>query len=186
VQLYTRQLTSRVKQPLRQLRAFTRVELAPGEQRTVTLTFPVANLAHWDVLSGSMLVEPARYRVLAGRSSGDVRLSAELEVPGEAPPAARPRVWRAVDFDECSETAIVPLRPADVDAPDAVAGLSEGSWLRFGAAELSGCTAVELTLGGKPGRVSLRAGDPFAGPLLAAADSAGEAAGPTSTSTSGS
>ena len=37
VQLYTHQRTSRVEQPVKQLRAFQRVHLAPGQTKTVTL-----------------------------------------------------------------------------------------------------------------------------------------------------
>jgi beta-glucosidase len=166
VQVYTRQLTSRAKQPLRQLRAFARVALRPGEQRTVSLSFEVASLAFWDVASGRPVVEPARHQVMVGRSATSVKLTACLEVRGEPLPD-RPHTWQAKDFDDYSEASIVPLRRSDVDAPDAVVGLAEGSWLRFGAADLTGCASVSMTVAGEPGRVSLRAGDPFGGPVLA-------------------
>ena len=68
VQLYTRQQRSRVKQPLRQLRGFRRVHLAPGEQTTVTFTVRAADLAFFDVTRGRPVVETARHAVLVGRS----------------------------------------------------------------------------------------------------------------------
>ncbi|BCL17933.1 sugar hydrolase [Micromonospora sagamiensis] len=84
VQLYTRQRRSRVKQPLRQLRDFARVTLAPGERRVVALRLRVADLAYWDESQGRPVVEDARHSVLVGRSSRDIRLVGVLAVAGGA------------------------------------------------------------------------------------------------------
>jgi beta-glucosidase len=89
VQLYTRQRRSRVKQPLRQLRGFARVSLAPGECRTVRLRLRAADLAHWDVAHDDYLVETARHTVSIGRSCLDVTLTATLAVRGTAGGADR-------------------------------------------------------------------------------------------------
>ncbi|WDZ83348.1 beta-glucosidase [Micromonospora cathayae] len=88
VQLYTRQRRSRVKQPLRQLRAFARVALAPGERREVALRLRAADLAYWDETEGRYVVEEARHSVLVGRSATDIRLVGLLTVA--AGPARRP------------------------------------------------------------------------------------------------
>ncbi|GIJ37777.1 glycoside hydrolase family 3 C-terminal domain-containing protein [Micromonospora andamanensis] len=88
VQLYTRQRRSRVKQPLRQLRDFARVVLAPGERRTVTLRLRSAELSWWDADRGGTVVEDATHTVLVGRSATDVRLVGAVAVHGE--PVARP------------------------------------------------------------------------------------------------
>ncbi|WBB53085.1 glycoside hydrolase family 3 C-terminal domain-containing protein [Verrucosispora sp. WMMD573] len=88
VQLYTRQRRSRVKQPLRQLRDFARIVLAPGERRTVTLRLHTAELSWWDADAGSFVVEDATHTVLVGRSATDVRLVGAVAVRGE--PLARP------------------------------------------------------------------------------------------------
>ncbi|MEV6816943.1 fibronectin type III-like domain-contianing protein [Micromonospora sp. NPDC051296] len=83
VQLYTRQRRSRVKQPLRQLRDFARVTLAPGECRTVTLRLRTAELAWWDADRGARIIEDATHTVLVGRSATDVRLVGAVAVRGE-------------------------------------------------------------------------------------------------------
>ncbi|GIJ20841.1 beta-glucosidase family protein [Micromonospora lutea] len=93
VQLYTRQRRSRVKQPLRQLRDFTRIVLAPGERRTVTLRLRSAELSWWDADRGTTVVEDATHTVLVGRSATDVRLVGAVAVRGE--PHARPNRPRA-------------------------------------------------------------------------------------------
>jgi beta-glucosidase len=94
VQLYTRQRRSRVKQPLRRLRDFARITLAPGEQRTVTLRLPVAELSWWDETAGGFVVEDATHTVMVGRSARDVRLLGALTVTGTTP-AGRSAAERA-------------------------------------------------------------------------------------------
>ncbi|RIV37385.1 glycoside hydrolase family 3 C-terminal domain-containing protein [Micromonospora radicis] len=88
VQLYTRQRRSRVKQPLRQLRDFARVTLAPGERRTVMLRLHTAELGWWDADRGEPVVEDATHTLLVGRSATDVRLVGAVAVRAE--PASRP------------------------------------------------------------------------------------------------
>ncbi|MEV4755600.1 glycoside hydrolase family 3 C-terminal domain-containing protein [Micromonospora sp. NPDC049559] len=82
VQLYTRQRRSPVKQPLRQLRAFARVALGPGEARTVRLRLRAADLAHWDATAGRYVVAATRYTLLVGRSCVDITATATLTVTG--------------------------------------------------------------------------------------------------------
>ncbi|MFV2100883.1 beta-glucosidase family protein [Micromonospora sp. LOL_024] len=84
VQLYTRQRRSRVKQPLRQLRDFARLLLAPGERRTVTLRLRTGELGWWDTDQGAHVVEDATHTVLVGRSAADVRLVGAVTVRGPA------------------------------------------------------------------------------------------------------
>lgn len=79
VQLYIRDVVSSVTTPVKQLRGFERVELKPGEKRTVRFTLKPEDLS----LLGRGLrraVEPGEFRVMIGRSSEDVRLSGSFEV----------------------------------------------------------------------------------------------------------
>ncbi len=79
-QLYVAHLGSKVERPLKELKAFARVALRPGETKRVTLTLPAARLAYWDVKTKRFVVEPDRIRLMVGGSSADVRLSRELRV----------------------------------------------------------------------------------------------------------
>ncbi len=80
VQLYVTHLGSKVERPLKELKAFARVALGPGETKRVALTLPAERLAYWDVKSKQFVVEPDRVRLAVGGSSADVRLSRELSV----------------------------------------------------------------------------------------------------------
>lgn len=78
-QLYARDVVASVARPVLALKGFTRVRLAPGEARTVTLTLDARELRMLDE-EMRWIVEPGRYRVLVGASSRDIRLRGEVEV----------------------------------------------------------------------------------------------------------
>ncbi|MEU1604633.1 beta-glucosidase family protein [Micromonospora matsumotoense] len=93
VQLYTRQRRSRVKQPLRQLRDFARVTLAPGQRQTVTLRLRTTDLSWWDAHLGGPVVEDATHTLLVGRSARDIRAVGAVRVHTRpAPQQPRPAV----------------------------------------------------------------------------------------------
>jgi beta-glucosidase len=80
VQLYAKMPDSRVKRPNRQLVAFRRVRLAPGESKTVVLAVDTAELSYWDVRRRGFVVEPGRVELDIGRSASDVVATAGVEV----------------------------------------------------------------------------------------------------------
>ncbi len=75
VQLYVSYPGSAVDRAVRDLKAFVRVHLEPGETRTVPLEVRAADLAYWDVGAGAWAVEPITYGVHAGPSAADLPLS---------------------------------------------------------------------------------------------------------------
>ena len=66
VQLYVRYPESKVARPLKQLRGFERVALAPGETRAVALRLAAEDLAYWSPERHAWVVEPGPRRA-AGR-----------------------------------------------------------------------------------------------------------------------
>ena len=80
VQLYVSTHTSRVERAARELKAFARVTLNPGETRKITLSLPVTDLAYYD-LSRGWVVEPIEYEVIIARHAQDPSgLSARFRV----------------------------------------------------------------------------------------------------------
>jgi beta-glucosidase len=79
VQLYTRDLVSSVTTYEKNLRGFERVQLKPGEMKTVRFTLTPDDLALWD-RSMHFVVEPGKFRVMIGSGSEDIRLSGEFEM----------------------------------------------------------------------------------------------------------
>jgi beta-glucosidase len=133
VQLYVHQRHSRDPQPLRKLVAFQRVHLAAGQTRTVTMSVPARDLAHWDVTRSRWVVERSAYDLMVGSSSADIRQRASVFVAGETIPARQlGRPTRGADADDYQGTTLVDLSKARGDAVGAVAG----SWLKFADADL--------------------------------------------------
>ena len=80
VQLYVSARGSRVERAARELKAFARISLAPGETRTVPLSVPVADLAYYDEASG-WVTEPGEYEaVVARHAQDDSGLTARFQV----------------------------------------------------------------------------------------------------------
>jgi beta-glucosidase len=78
VQLYVRYPESKVTRPVKELRGFQRVSLAPGESRTLTFTLDARQLAYYG--EGGFVVEPGTVQVLIGSSSADTRLTGEFRI----------------------------------------------------------------------------------------------------------
>ena len=70
VQLYVRDRVSSVTRPVKELKAFAKVTLQPGETRTVVLALPPAAFAFYDV-NMNYTVEPGEFVLLLGSSSRD-------------------------------------------------------------------------------------------------------------------
>ncbi|MFC7328416.1 glycoside hydrolase family 3 C-terminal domain-containing protein [Marinactinospora rubrisoli] len=167
VQCYTHQHTSRVKQPLRQLRGFTRVRLEPGETRTVQVAFEAAALAVWDVTRDRYVVEEAQRTVQVGRSSRDIRLSAPLHVPGEVIPPRDPYAgaWAATGHDEYH--GVTPC-PVTRERGEAVRCTEPAAWVAFRDVDFeAGATSCRLLVNApEGGTITLRLDDPLSGPVV--------------------
>ena len=80
VQLYVSKTGSVVARADKELKAFKKINVAVGETATVTLNIPVKDLAYYDVKTSKWVVEPGKYKLLAGTSSRDIEQSATITV----------------------------------------------------------------------------------------------------------
>lgn len=83
VQVYVRDPEASVLRPTRELKAFAKVALAPGESRTVTFTLDARDLSYWHPGLRRWVVEGGTFVVEVGASSRDVRGSAAVDVVGQ-------------------------------------------------------------------------------------------------------
>ena len=81
VQLYIAPPQNGPHRPEKELKGFARVELAPGERKTVSFELDDRTYAVW---TGKWTVPAGTYGILVGSSSRDIRLQAEMAVEGEA------------------------------------------------------------------------------------------------------
>ena len=80
IQLYISKSGSVVERPEKELKAFKKVMIAPGETANINLSIPVKDLAYFDTKTMSWVVEPGKYKLLAGTSARDIKETAEITV----------------------------------------------------------------------------------------------------------
>ena len=73
VQLYIRDLISSVTRPVKELKSFQKIQLPPGETRTVALEITPESLAFYDIRM-NYVVEPGEFEIMVGNSSRDCDL----------------------------------------------------------------------------------------------------------------
>jgi beta-glucosidase len=71
-QLYVRDLVGSVTRPVRELKGFQKVELAPGQSREVSFTLKAKDLAFYTA-AGKWEAEPGDFRVFVGGNSRDLQ-----------------------------------------------------------------------------------------------------------------
>lgn len=75
VQLYIGYPNSAVDRPVKELKGFERVSLRPGKMSHLTMEVEAADLAYYNVQTGTWEVEETEYKVYVGASSRDLLLS---------------------------------------------------------------------------------------------------------------
>lgn len=80
VQLYVSDLNGNVPKADKELKAFQKVFLNAGEKKTVELKVKVSDLAYFDERTMSWVVNPGKYRLMAGSSSRDQLILADIEI----------------------------------------------------------------------------------------------------------
>jgi beta-glucosidase len=80
VQLYARDLESKVARPMKELVAFAKIELAPGQSETIRFELCARDLAFWDPGQSNWVAEPGEFELLVGASSRDIRGRALLRL----------------------------------------------------------------------------------------------------------
>lgn len=74
VQLYVADEVASLPRPPKELKAFAKVELKPGQSKEVTFTLDERALSFYDPYRGAWIAEKGKFDVLIGSSSRDIRL----------------------------------------------------------------------------------------------------------------
>jgi len=80
VQVYIEPPQADVPRPVRELKAFTRIALAPGESKPVTLSIAKSDLAYWDPGTKAWVVTPGAYAARVGDSSRNLPLKTGFRI----------------------------------------------------------------------------------------------------------
>ncbi|MFO1476096.1 MAG: glycoside hydrolase family 3 C-terminal domain-containing protein [Verrucomicrobiota bacterium] len=82
-QLYVQDVESSLPRPVKELKAFQKVRLNPGETRRVSLTLNADAFSFYDPARKGWVAEPGEFRILVGSSSRDIRLKGTVHLRGE-------------------------------------------------------------------------------------------------------
>lgn len=74
VQLYVKNMYSKIPQPIKQLKGFKRLNLKAGESISDTFKLNLHELYYYDTIVHQYIVEPGKYQIQMGSSSQDIRL----------------------------------------------------------------------------------------------------------------
>jgi len=80
VQAYVHRINPSVEWPQKELKAFSRIPLKPGENKIVTLKIPVDNLQYWNEKKHAWDDDLCNIELLVGSSAGDIKLKKEISL----------------------------------------------------------------------------------------------------------
>jgi beta-glucosidase len=70
--------SAKAKRPERELKGFEKVRLALGETKHVTINLDARSFSYWDKSSHKWTIDPGKFIILAGDSSENTPLLADL------------------------------------------------------------------------------------------------------------
>ena len=73
IQLYVSDKKSSLPRPVKELKGFKKVKLAPGEEKAVTLTIDKKALSFFDDVKHEWMTEPGKFEAVIGTSSRDIK-----------------------------------------------------------------------------------------------------------------
>lgn len=171
VQLYMSLPGSLRVRPIHALKAFKRVHIQAGETVTVTLNFKIDDLAVWCNGRKIYTVESGVYKMEVGAASDDIRLTADVEIAGEAFPG-RPGFFKqeAIDADDYSGVTFLTDKR---DGETYVEAKDFRSFLVYKNVDLTGCNAFECAMSAPSGDVEILLADNKTGKVLGKAGGTG-------------
>jgi beta-glucosidase len=85
IQVYVRDIESTLIRPVKELKGFEKVELAPGEEKTVVISLDKRAFACYNTEIGDWHVEGGEFEILVGSSSADIVLRKKITVNSTSP-----------------------------------------------------------------------------------------------------
>lgn len=160
VQVYVRDVESTVYRPVKELKGFAKVHLAPGKSQKVQIELSRRAFAVWDVGAPGWVIEAGEFEILVGSSSTNIRAQSAVSIGSEdelsadaLASAAGPERYVATDpeFEAMLGRPIpqpVPLLPFHLDSTigdmqQTVAGSMLGNRILAAASDAFGVDADE-------------------------------------------
>lgn len=78
VQLYVKSPGRLIDRPLKELKGYEKLDLAPGEEKDVIFCLTGEDFVYYDEKNGRMMIEPGEYEIMLGASLADIRSTAKF------------------------------------------------------------------------------------------------------------
>lgn len=92
VQVYTHSLQPTINRPIKELRGFKKVTLAPGEKKTLTFTFDTRQFGYYNAKK-AFVIEPRPQAIYVGANSSDIQAEGRIAFTGEEKEILHDRVF---------------------------------------------------------------------------------------------
>ena len=79
-QIYISQEDSIIFKPKKELKGFEKIELKPGEEKSITVVLSKKDFEYYNVETKKWEIESGKYKILVGKSSKDIVLEQEIEI----------------------------------------------------------------------------------------------------------
>lgn len=81
-QIYISKSSNTVFRPLRELKGFAKVELEPGEEKEVVISFDDKTFRFFDVRTNSWEIENGTYQIQIGKNANEIVLTTDISITG--------------------------------------------------------------------------------------------------------
>jgi beta-glucosidase len=128
VQVYVSQREPRLARPPKELKGFAKVELQPGETKTVTIPLDFRAFAYYDPAHNQWVTEDGEFDILIGASSADIRftrtvtLQSTVQLPSLLNRESTVREWLC---DPKGSVVFQPVFQSMIDEAKRIFGMSE-------------------------------------------------------------
>jgi beta-glucosidase len=82
-QIYVGDKHSSVPRPVKELKGFAKVELNPGETRSVSVTLDRRSFSYYDVKNARWTADPGAFDIYVGRSAAQIELTGKVTLQGQ-------------------------------------------------------------------------------------------------------
>lgn len=112
IQVYVHDVISRIEKPLKQLKAFQKVYLEPGEEKTVTLTLVKQDFSAYSLELKDWVTEPGDFDMFIGTSSDNLPYSVRVKI----------RCQNPFGYSDRTPVGVIAKDPRALDAFNRVTG----------------------------------------------------------------
>ena len=103
VQVYVSSTKENTHKPLRELKSFDKLNLKPGEEKTVTVEIKKEDLEYWDICENRFVLEDGVYNIQVCQNSRDVVLNKELHINGEKVQKTAQKPYELMEISNISD-----------------------------------------------------------------------------------